>query len=135
MCMLKKRVKIPAAVIIILIASFFSIRYYIYNGGKRDIQAEKSAFTVVSNDIITEFTSNVDSANKKYLEKTIAVTGIVTSINNKEVIIDKSVNCMLLVADNSIKSGQKVTVKGRVVGYDDIFGEVKLDQCNLTNNK
>jgi hypothetical protein len=31
--------------------------------------------------------------------------------------------------DTTIKKNQKVTLKGRVVGYDDLMGEIKLDQC------
>lgn len=115
--MLKKVFKISGIVLIVLLASFFSIRYYINNGGKRDIASEEAAFKVSSKTIVNEFTSDTDASNKKYLEKPVAVSGIVTSVNNKEVIIDNSVNCNLIAANNSFKNGQKVTVKGRVVGY------------------
>ena len=30
---------------------------------------------------------------------------------------------------NIIKTSKKVTIKGRFVGYDDLFGELKMDQC------
>jgi hypothetical protein len=36
--------------------------------------------------------------------------------------------------DSSIKKDQPVTVKGRVVGYDDLMAEIKLDQCSILNN-
>ncbi|MEO5776105.1 MAG: hypothetical protein ABIQ27_04320 [Flavobacterium sp.] len=117
--------------IVIIVISFFSVRYYIYNAGKRDIQSEDTAFAVSSKAIVTEFTSNTAASNKKYLEKPIAVSGIVTSVSDKEVILDNSVNCNFLTASNSLKKDQKVTIKGRVVGYDDLLGEVRLDQCNL----
>ena len=68
---------------------------------------------------------------KKYLEKPVAVSGIITSVNGKEVILDNSVNCTFLTASNSLKKDKKITIKGRVVGYDDLLGEVRLDQCNL----
>lgn len=132
--MLKKLFKISGLVIILLVVSIFSIRYYINNGGKRDIASEETAFKVKSNEIVAEFTSNVTASNKKYLEKPVAISGIITSINNKEVIIDNSVNCDLITTDKSLKKNQKITIKGRVVGYDDLLGEVKLDQCNLCTN-
>ncbi|MDN3677869.1 hypothetical protein QWY90_11170 [Flavobacterium paronense] len=132
--MLKKVFTISGIVIIVLLASFFSVRYYINNGGKRDIASEDIAYKVPSSQIVAEFTSNATASNKKYLEKPVAVSGIVTSVNDKEVIIDNSVNCNLTKANNSFKNGQKVTVKGRVIGYDDLLGEVKLDQCNLCAN-
>lgn len=129
--MLKKVFIILGIIILVLLTTFFSVRYYINNGGKRDIASEEIAYKVASSQIVEEFTTNVTASNKKYLEKPIAVSGIVTSVNHKEVIIDNSVCCILTETNNSFKNGQKVTVKGRVIGYDDLLGEVKLDQCNL----
>ena len=130
--MLKRRLKILGIIAVVIIVSFFSIRYYVYNAGRRDIQSEETAFAVSSEAIVTEFSSNATASNKKYLEKTIAVSGVITSIKGEEVILDNSVNCNFLTASKSLKKNQKVTIKGRVVGYDDLLGEVRLDQCNLS---
>ncbi len=128
---MKKIAKILGIIIVIGVIGFFSARYYAYHGGKRDVQSETAAFTTTSKDIVAEFTSNADTSNKKYLEKPVAVSGTVTSSNGKEIILDNAVNCNFTIADISIKIGQRVTIKGRVVGYDDLLGELKLDQCNL----
>ena len=117
--------------IAIVAVGFFAARYYAYNAGRRDIQSEEIAFIKAAKTISQEFTTNTDASNKKYLEKTVAVFGTVTMVNNTEVIIDNSVNCSLSKPNNSIKKGQNVTIKGRVVGFDDLLGEVKIDQCNL----
>lgn len=130
--MIKRRINFLGIVIVVFIISFFSIRYYVYNVGRRDIQSEETAFEVSSDAILNDFISNPTTSNKKYLEKTITVSGIITSVKGEEVILDNSVNCNLLNASKSIKKNQKVTIKGRVVGYDDLLGEVKLDQCNLS---
>ena len=130
--MLKRRLKILGIIALVILVSFFSIRYYVYNAGRRDIQSEETAFAVSSEAIVTEFSSNATASNKKYLEKTIAVSGVITSIKGEEVILDNSVNCNFLTASISLKKNQKLTIKGRVVGYDDLLGEVRLDQCNLS---
>jgi hypothetical protein len=130
--MKKRSVKFLGIIIVVLVITFFSIRYYVYNSGRRDIQSEETAFEVSSDAILNDFISNPTTSNKKYLEKTITVSGIITSVKGEEVILDNSVNCNLLNASKSIKKNQKVTIKGRVVGYDDLLGEVKLDQCNLS---
>jgi hypothetical protein len=130
--MKKRSVKFLGIIIVVLVITFFSIRYYVYNSGRRDIQSEETAFEVSSDAILKDFTSNTTTSNKKYLEKTITVYGVITSVKGEEVILDNSVNCNLLTAFKSLKKNQKVTIKGRVVGYDDLLGEVKLDQCNLT---
>jgi len=132
---MKRKTMIFLFSVAVLLIAFFAVRYYIFYGGKRDIQSETAAFTVTAKDIAAEFAADVNNSNKKYLEKPVAVSGTVTSVKDKEVILDNTVNCNFLVADATLKNGQKVTIKGRVVGYDDLLGEVKLDQCNLSTNK
>jgi hypothetical protein len=132
---MSRKKKFLVLAIVLITIGFFSVRYYIYHGGKRNIQLEDTAFTVTSNTIVAEFTSNVQASNKKYLEKPVVVSGTVTSIIATGVILDKVVNCNFSTVDTSIKKNQKITVKGRVVGYDDILEELQLDQCNLSNNK
>ena len=99
------------------------------HGGARNVSNEETAFTISSKNISDEFATNVDASNKKYLDKAIAIIGIVTNANGKEVILDNSIICNLKEVDITIKKNQKVTLKGRVVGYDDLMGEIKLDQC------
>lgn len=115
---------------IVLVVGFFAARYYAYHGGKRDVQSEKTAFVLKTKDIVSEFTSSETTANAKYLEKPVALTGVVTSVNDKEVILDEIGVCNFLNQDPSIKVGQTITIKGRVIGYDDILGGINLDQCS-----
>jgi hypothetical protein len=129
---MNKKLKILLILVALLVIGFFSARYYAYHGGQRDVQSEEAAFTLKSKDIIAEFTSNVEAANKKYLEKPVAISGVLTSVNGKEVILDQTVNCNFSTPDATLKKDQTVTVKGRVVGYDDLLGELKLDQCSIT---
>lgn len=132
---MKKKNKIIVGLIIVVIAGVLAFpaikNYLVYSYGKRDVQSEAAAFTISTKNIVAEFTANTEAANKKYLEKPVAVSGTITSVNTKEVILDETVNCNLTAADASLKEGQAVTIKGRVVGYDDLLGELKLDQCNL----
>jgi hypothetical protein len=102
---------------------------YVMYGGARNLSSEETAYTVSSKSISTEFALNVETANKKYLEKAIAIEGTITKITGNEVIIDNSIICNLKDFDSSIQKDQVVTLKGRVVGYDDLMGELKLDQC------
>jgi hypothetical protein len=132
---MSRKIKFLVVVIIVVAIGFFAVRYYVYHGGKRDIQSEDTAFTVTSAAIVAEFTSNAEASNKKYLEKPVAVSGTVTSVSANEVILDNAVNCNFATANATVKMNQKVTVKGRVVGYDDLLGELKLDQCNISTNK
>lgn len=127
-----KKISIAIVVLVlILVVGFFSARYYAYHGAKRDVQSEQAAFTMKTKDILADFTKNEADANKKYLEKPVSISGIITSVNEKEVIIDEVVVCGFTTADVTLKVGQSVSVKGRVIGYDDLMGGVNMDQCSI----
>ncbi|HEU4789880.1 MAG TPA: hypothetical protein VFS71_09355 [Flavobacterium sp.] len=131
---MSKKIKIIlfALITIVLIGSF-AYNYVMY-GGSRNLTSEKTNFTVTSASITSEFRTNIESANKKYLEKAVAIKGKITASNGNEVILDGVINCSFKKLDLSIKKEQMVTVKGRIVGYDDLMGELKLDQCFLIKN-
>lgn len=127
---MKKIVLIPLLAIgLIGIGSY----YYIMHGGARDISSEETAYTVSSKDINAEFSSDLENSNKKYLEKAVAISGTITNLNDSLVILDHTILCSLKNIDSQIKKNQAVVVKGRIVGYDDLMGELKLDQCFITN--
>lgn len=99
-------------------------------GGGRVVSEEEPVYQVLSNEIKADFSRNLQEANLKYLNKPITVFGEVTSINQNEIIIDSSIICSFTLIDSSVKINEKLLVKGRVIGYDELFGEIKLDQCN-----
>ena len=106
--------------------------YYVMHGGARDLKSETASYCVSSSDISSEFTANLDNSNKKYLEKAVAITGIITKLQDSLVTLDHSIICVLKNPDSQIKKNQTVVIKGRVVGYDDLLGELKLDQCFIS---
>lgn len=129
--MTKKMKIIGASVLLIAIVGFSSV-YYVFNGGARDLASEETAFSVTSQSILAEFAQNPQ--NKKYLDKAVVISGTVTAISPTEVTLDGSIICGLSVADSTIQKHQKIIVKGRVVGFDDLMGELKLDQSSCINS-
>lgn len=125
-------------VILILFGLFLVFGIMVYNyimhGGERDLTSEKTAFTTSATSLLDEFTANGTVADAKYLEKAIVVSGTITAVTPNEVTIDNVIVCGLKTAEATFQNNQKVTVKGRVVGFDDLMGEVKLDQCFITKN-
>ncbi|MBS7786342.1 hypothetical protein KIH23_03455 [Flavobacterium sp. CYK-55] len=124
---MKKSRIIIALVIAVVIG--VGVYWYIMHGGARNLASEDAAYTVNANDIVQEFSTNSERANKKYLEKAVVITGKVTEIHANQVIIDNSVVCLLQQPNSKIKLNQSIIMKGRVVGFDDFMGEIKLDQC------
>ena len=133
---MKKKLKIVVISFSIIGVIIFLGYQYIINSGERDLKNEKINFSVKSKDISNEFLSNIEKANQKYLDKAISISGIVTSVNKNELIIDNIIVCNLEQSNtSSINTNQKVIISGRVVGYDDLLGELKLDKCFLPENK
>ncbi len=117
-------------VFLILIAVIGFVGYnYVLHGGERNLATEKADFTISSKEISNEFSSNIDLANKKYLEKAVAISGKITAINDKEIILDNVIICNLNQVNSAAKISENTVIKGRIVGFDDLMGELKLDQC------
>jgi hypothetical protein len=106
---------------------------YIYQD-HRDIESEKAAYTVKAADFIKEFQANEEEATTKYLNKTIAVEGILTSIDGNTVVIGDVIFFALSENETpptSDKISTAVQVKARCIGYDSLLEEVKLDQATV----
>ena len=131
---MSKKVKIIILMVAIIGLVGFFVYDYVMHGNARNLTTEKTNFIVTSTSITSEFTTNIETANKKYLEKAVAIKGKITTSNKNEVILDEIVICSFKSQDSPIKKGQLVTVKGRVVGYDDLMGELKMDQCFVIKN-
>jgi hypothetical protein len=128
---MSKKVKIIGVLFVIALIIGFSVFNYVFHGGERDLATEEAAFTVTSKNIIAEFAANVSAATKKYSDKAIAISGIVTAVSDSIVTIDNTIICNFKTPDTTIKNEQSITVKGRLVGFDDLMGELKLDQCSI----
>jgi hypothetical protein len=127
---MKNNVKLIILFLVLIVTTFLGVFYYVYNTDARDLKSEDAKFTINSTKIIAEFVGNIDQANQKYLDKPVVIIGKVTSISGANVILDQSINCVLEKNDPSIKENMTIQVKGRVIGYDDLLSELKIDMCN-----
>ena len=130
---MRKKVEIIGILLVVILLVAISINY-VFHGGARDLASEEVEFTVSSKDIILEFSSNVTSATKKYSDKAISISGKVTAVSDSIITIDQTIICNFKSPDFNIKKEQYISVKGRLVGFDDLMGELKLDQCSINKN-
>lgn len=127
---MKKKIFVFAAILLVL--AFVSYKYMYKE--HRDIAAEKVSYSVSVDDIYTTFQINEKSANAKYLDKTIEIYGKITNIDiqNKIITVDEK---LLARFTNGIQADLKlqnvIALKGRVTGYDDLLGEIQMDQCTI----
>ncbi len=120
-----------------LIGAF--IAYKMYNKPHADVAATPMMKDVTSEELITAFKENETEANKKYLDRTIGVTGKIISVkteNNKTIIQLDTNDPMATILCNldplrddhrtDFREGEMVHMKGICSGY---LSDVILDRC------
>ena len=117
--------------IVLLIIIALVIYNYIYKS-HRNIKTEITSFVITASDLANEFTSDIKNSNEKFLDKTLEISGIVTSVDKTSLEIENNISCYF---DNTITNDQllhkKITVKGRCIGFDELLDEIKIDQCTV----
>nr|WP_282042445.1 hypothetical protein [Winogradskyella flava] len=117
---------------ILIIAAIFGYNY-IYQD-HRDIETETAEFSISSSEIATLFSEDITSAEQKFLNKTIEISGIISEINTNDITIDDKAFCQFSdVITTALDKTDTIKIKGRVIGYDDLLEQVKLDQCTIIN--
>ena len=119
--------------VIAIVVAIFGYNY-IYQD-HRDIESEQAEFTMTSSEINQLFSENSTSPEQKFLNKTIEVSGLITDINSNDITIDDKIFCQFSnnLETSLDKKKENIKIKGRVIGYDDLLEQVKLDQCTIIN--
>ncbi|MCX6184877.1 MAG: hypothetical protein NTX74_07525 [Flavobacterium sp.] len=105
--------------------------YYVFHAGERNAANEEAVYTLSTAELVNEFNTDTQKANAKYNNKTITIIGVATVVSATEIKLDDQVICSFQTATTRVIANQKTTIKGRFVGYDELFGEFKFDQCTL----
>jgi hypothetical protein len=106
---------------------------YIYKQ-HRNVANEPAEYSSTGHDFHQLFIENSIEATPLYQDKTVSLTGQVTSLGEGSLVLDNGVRCYFadeLIADVSLED--RITVKGRCLGYDELLEEVKVDQCVLVD--
>ena len=145
----RKKLKSIILLVILVALAFTGGILYVSTKKFTDITKEKVDYTINAFDLINEFTNNDSLANKKYAEKIITVTGLVTEVESA----DTTVNIKMadttsgsytifafqqqnLTEARAIKEGDKVSIKGSCSGgaYSQILETefITFKRCALT---
>lgn len=117
----------------ILFLTTFFVYQYIYHD-KRNIETEQPYFSINSIDLENDLKSGDVGFNKKYLDKTIEVSGVISDIeiiNNAILIDDKIFVTLNRRTKIDIKVTDSVTIKARFIGYDDLLEKFRFDQATI----
>lgn len=127
---LSKKTKI----IIIILITFAFAGYGVYN------------YTYKAHKTVDELELKFSGTSEVFLEKiktnanhwhdvVVQLNGTITAKDDKGITLNHSIYCQLEkpVLIPTLKIEQKVTIKGRMIGYDDLLEEVKIDQTIIKN--
>ena len=120
--------KILVAFTFISLAVYLSYRY-VYQEGTKVIH-EKTQFQLDSYNLYTHFSSNPDWANQTYSNQIIEVSGVVKSKSKNLLILKPGIVCKVdsNTVISEIQLNDSIKIKGRCLGFDDLFEEVKVDK-------
>ncbi len=96
-----------------LIGGYFA--YAMYNKPHRNISKETATYTLTANQIFDDFENDEEFANRKYLDKVIAVSGDIIDVTKDQT----NHTVITLEAENAMAGGVLCTLKDENVNIED----------------
>lgn len=120
-------------VFVVLAAIGAGLYFYAYQG-HRDIASEAADEEVTVAALSKAFGADPQAASARYADKTLLVQGVVTAVDplTRTVTLDGLLTASF-EALPSVGANDRVTIKARFVGYDDLLGEFRTDQASLVH--
>lgn len=127
---MRKKIVLLIVTLVLVVGAYTGYKY-LYRD-HRSIEDEVAVLRLNALEMQQLFVNN-ESA--KVLNNTVTVVGKITQIEDRTVTLDDKVACTFDKPIENITVGQTISIKGRCIGYDDLFEIVKLDQSTLNNPK
>ena len=122
----------------VLLASLvvgFVLGYSMYNKPHRDYASEAVAKSWSSTELVEWHTSHPESEHAQWQDQVMQASGNVTSVSDRGIVLSPGV---VVTWDEGHQPATApegaVTIQGRLVGFDDLFGEVRIDHARLVQS-
>ncbi|MBC8757449.1 hypothetical protein H2O64_22455 [Kordia sp. YSTF-M3] len=129
---LSKRSKILIGLVIIIVVGAYAGYKYAY-APHTAINDMEVAFAGTSQNFLEKIKDNPESWTQG--EKVIELTGKITGKDEKGISLNESIYFQLAEGTSTaeLQEGQTIHIKGRIIGYDDLLEELKLDKAIIIN--
>lgn len=129
--MKRKKIAFVIAALLILASAGIYFYYGFLFKEARNIASEMPDFNISATKLLSDYDADPKKADALYLNKTIEITGKVTKETDSVIVLENTVFCLFTQKVKPTLLNNKVTVKGKCIGYDELFQEVKIDQCTI----
>lgn len=121
-----------AFITIIGLAGYF----YVYQN-HRDIASEEAFEALSATDLIQNFQSDENAAINRFANQTIVIYGNVTDLDleSNNITINDGIFVQMVAFDKQLNVSDSIKVKGRLVGFDDLMGEIIIDQAKQISDE
>lgn len=125
---LSKKSKIIIGLVLVIAIGAYAGYSYAYKPHTAIADMEV-AFTGTAQDFLGKIKENPENWTQG--EKVVELTGVITAKDEKGVSINESIYFQLEegTSTKELSEGQKTKIKGRIIGYDDLLEELKLDKA------
>jgi len=142
---MKKLLRIGIILAVIgVVAAALVWKFYI-NKPHEDIENATPAYSMTTDEIWKQFSTDEKKAGSMYNDKVIELSGTVSRVVNNDTLVtvafimeadsmfgDKSISCEMLKKYNdeakALSKGTEVKIKGYCVGF---IGDIKFNQCSI----
>lgn len=143
---------IIVGVLLLLVITGGLIAYKEFMRKPKDAMETEAAFKLSPSEISKSFMEDEQQANQAYVGKAIAITGVVSEVKTDEngnhtlIFSDSALNVTISASLDSVhnqkgaslKSGDKVCVKGFCIGFnrDELLGsDILFNRCGITDTQ
>jgi len=112
--------------ILFVAVSGIGVVIYLYKPHK-NIEKSQSVYVGNCKDFYKESLNKID----QWQNKIVMLTGNISSSDLSGVMLGEKFYCQFKdsIISSTIKLSDKITIKGRIIGFDDLLEEIKLDKC------
>ena len=111
------------------------VAYVMYNKPHRDYNSEEAVKRWTAEEIVGWHSDQPEAEHAQWQDQVVVVAGVAREVSTASLILNPGVvvHWESDVDSPAIEVGQQVAIKGRVVGFDDLFGEVRIDHAQLVD--
>lgn len=127
-----KKFALPLLIVGILALAAY---WYVFHKPHRDLIHEEAAFSLSANILMSDFQKDRAMADSLYIDQIISLKGVVKELQEAALILEPGIYGSLDSTETmpALKVGDSVQIRGRVLSFDELFEEVKLDFVQFEN--